>query len=50
MPAKSKKQHQFMGMICAGKIPPPKGLTREKACEFVRGYNVPKVKEKKSEA
>jgi hypothetical protein len=32
-----------MGMACAGKIRPPGGMTKEQACEFVRGYKVPKI-------
>lgn len=43
MPPVSRKQGQMFGMACAGKINPPGGMTREKACEFVRGYKIPKV-------
>ena len=37
MPAKSKAQFRMMKGICAGSIKPKGTLTREQACEFVRG-------------
>jgi len=43
MPPRSAAQAHMMGMACAGKISPPGGMTKEKACEFVRGYKVPKI-------
>jgi len=44
MPAKSKAQAGLMGAVCGGKAKnPPKGLSKEKACEFVRGQKVSKL-------
>lgn len=42
MPAKSKAQFGFMGMVASGKIK-AKGLTRAKAKEFLAGVNVKKL-------
>lgn len=52
MPAKSKAQFGLMGAVCSGKAKnKPKGLSEEKACEFIRGQKkkgLPKkVKKKK---
>lgn len=35
MPSKSKAQERFMAGVAHGNIPPPKGLSRAKAAEFV---------------
>lgn len=41
MPAKSKAQAGLMGAVCGGKAKnKPKGLSKEKACEFVRGQKI----------
>lgn len=48
MPAKSKAQFGFMGMVASGKIK-KKGLSKEKAKEFLRGVHpksLPKKKKK----
>lgn len=34
MPAKSKKQQEYFGMVESGKIPPPKGMNMEQVKEF----------------
>lgn len=34
MPAKSKKQQQYFGMVEAGKIPAPKGIKPKAVKEF----------------
>ena len=42
MPAKSKAQFRLMKGICEGGIPRnrwPKGMTKAKACEFIRGQS-----------
>jgi len=40
-PAKSKAQAGLMGAVCGGKAKnPPKGLSKEKACEYVRGQDI----------
>lgn len=39
MPASSKSQFKFMAGICNGSITPPKGLTKKKACEFIKGQS-----------
>ena len=44
MPAKSKAQAGLMGAVCSGKAKnKPKGLSKEKACEFIRGQKVSKL-------
>jgi hypothetical protein len=35
MPATSAQQWEYMSSICAGTIPPPAGMTKEQACEYV---------------
>ena len=47
MPATSKSQFRFMQGICHGNITPPKGFSREKACEFVSGQSSKGLPEKK---
>ena len=50
MPAKSKQQFRMMKGICSGSIPPKGSLTREVACEYVRGQSskgLPRKKGKK---
>lgn len=42
MPATSKAQFGFMGMVASGKIK-KKGLSKAKAKEFLRGVNVKKL-------
>lgn len=39
MPAKSKAQAKFMGAVAGGKLK-KKGLSKEKAKEFVKGVKV----------
>lgn len=39
MPVKSKQQAKFMGMIASGKLK-KKGLSKDKAKEFLRGVKV----------
>jgi len=34
MPAKSKKQQEYFGMVEAGKIPAPKGMNARQVKEF----------------
>lgn len=46
MPAKSKAQFGFMGMVASGKIK-KKGLSRAKAKEFLRGVKVNKLPKRK---
>lgn len=46
MPAVSKKQAGFMGLIASGKIK-KKGLSPDKAKEFLRGVDVKDLPEKK---
>jgi hypothetical protein len=36
MPAKSKKQQQFMAMVAHGKIPAPKGLSKKEARKYAK--------------
>jgi hypothetical protein len=48
MPVKSKSQAGFMGMIAAGKIK-KKGLTKDKAKEFLRGVKVKNLPQKKGQ-
>ena len=38
MPPVSQQQAEFMRAVCRGDIPPPEGMTREQACEFVEGH------------
>ena len=47
MPAKSKKQYNFMKMVAAGKIKSP-GLSKKVAREFA-SYGPPKAKDKKKD-
>jgi hypothetical protein len=47
MPAKSKAQAGFMGMIASGKIK-KKGLSKSKAKEFLRGVKTSKLPKRKS--
>jgi hypothetical protein len=51
MPARSKKQQQFFGMIEAGKIKQPKGMTAKAVKEFAstptRGLPTRKRKQQK---
>lgn len=47
MPAKSKKQAGFMGMIAGGKKK-VKGLTKKTAKEFLKGVNVKSLPKKVS--
>jgi len=46
MPVKSKKQAGFMGMVASGKIK-KKGLSKERAKEFLKGVKVKKLPYKK---
>lgn len=46
MPAKSKSQARFMGMVAGGKKK-VKGLSKDKAKEFVEGQDTSKLPEKK---
>lgn len=46
MPAKSKAQAGFMGLIASGKVK-KKGLSKNKAKEFLRGVKVNKLPAKK---
>jgi len=52
MPAKSKAQFNLMKGICEGGIQKsrwPKGMTKKKACEFIKGQSpkgLPKKKKK----
>jgi len=42
MPARSQAQFRLMKGICEGSIPRsrwPKGMTKAKACEFVKGQS-----------
>lgn len=45
MPAKSKAQAGFMGLIASGKIKKP-GLSKSKAKEFLRGVSVKRLPKK----
>jgi hypothetical protein len=45
MPAKSKAQARFMGAVCGGAIKKP-GLSKAKACEYVRGQKLNKLPER----
>jgi len=36
MPAKSKKQQQYMAMVAHGVIKKPKGLSKDQAMEFAQ--------------
>ncbi len=47
MPVKSKAQAGFMGMIASGKFK-KKGLSKNKAKEFLRGVKVKKLPKKVS--
>ena len=50
MPAKSKAQFGLMKGICEGSIRPKRGISKETACEFIRGQSpkgLPKKKKKK---
>ena len=38
-PARSKAQYRYMQGICNGSIKPPEGMTRAKACEYVKGQD-----------
>lgn len=49
MPTESKVQFRMMQGICHGTIKPPGGLTREKACEFVKGQSPKDLPERKTE-
>ncbi len=49
MPATSKAQFKFMQDICSGSRTPPKGLTKKKACEFIKGQSPKDLPEKKPE-
>jgi len=41
MPVKSKAQAGLMGAVCGGKAKnKPKGLSKEKACEYIRGQKI----------
>ena len=47
-PARSKAQFRYMQGICNGSIEPPEGMTKEKACEFVKHQkNYKELPEKK---
>ena len=46
MPAKSKSQARFMGAVAGGKKK-VKGLSKEKAKEFLEGVKVKELPEKK---
>lgn len=46
MPAKSKAQAGFMGLVASGKIK-KKGLSKDKAKEYLRGVKVSKLPKKK---
>lgn len=35
MPATSQQQWKYMKDICDGNIAPPKGMTKEQACEYI---------------
>lgn len=48
MPATSKQQFKFMSGICKGNITPPKGLTKKKACEFIKGQSPKDLPDKKA--
>jgi hypothetical protein len=39
MPATSRAQWRFMHGVASGDIPPPPGLTRAKAAEYVAGQS-----------
>lgn len=47
MPAKSKKQAGFMGMVASGKMK-KKGLSMMKAKEFLKGTKVKSLPKKKA--
>lgn len=47
MPAKSKAQFGFMGMVASGKIK-KKGLSKKKAREFLKGVHPKSLPKKKS--
>jgi hypothetical protein len=47
-PARSKAKFRYMQGICNGSIEPPEGMTKEKACEFVKHQkNYKELPEKK---
>jgi len=46
MPAKSKAQFGYMGLVASGKIK-KKGLSKIKAKEFLRGVKVKKLPKRK---
>ena len=39
MPAVSRQQYEYMQGICNGDIVPPEGMTKEQACEYVKGQS-----------
>jgi len=41
MPASSQQQWEYMKSICDGKIPPPKDMTKEQACEYISSQASP---------
>jgi len=45
MPAKSKAQARFMGAVCGGAVK-KKGLSKKKACEYVRGQKISDLPER----
>lgn len=45
MPVKSKQQAKFMGLVASGKLK-KKGLSKEKAKEFLRGVKVTRLPRK----
>ena len=46
MPAESKAQFRFLQAVCHGSVKAPKGLTREQACEMVKGQHPKGLPEK----
>jgi len=41
MPARSADQWAYFKQICDGAIPPPAGMTKEQACEYVASQPSP---------
>ena len=41
MPATSRQQWEYMKSICDGNIPPPEGMTKEQACEYISTQPTP---------
>jgi hypothetical protein len=41
LPATSVQQWEYMKSICDGAIPPPQGMTKEQACEYVASQPSP---------